>query len=89
MEDLEELQEGRQAGDSGPSGRKLGQTRKKDLEKGKGREKRSPGIMLAWDVEAEYIGTSSSQEEDEEHATCVPMKWKMGGVSAAYESLLR
>jgi len=89
MEDLEKLQEGRRARASGPSGRKFRKCQKKDSEKGKGREKSNADIVLAWDVEAEYIGITSSADEDEGHATCVPTKWKTGGVNTAYESLLR
>jgi len=39
--------------------------------------------MLAWDVEVEYIGTSSGEGEDEAHDTCAPTKWKTGGVNTA------
>jgi len=36
-----------------------------------------------------YIGSSTDDEEDEEHATCVPTKWRTTGVNSAYEYLLR
>lgn len=84
-----EFQKGGRVGNSGPGGRELGQSGKITLEKGEGREMRSAGLMPAWDIEPRYIGTSSSEDEDEEHATCVPTKWKTGGVNTAYESLLR
>lgn len=86
--DVGEFQKGERAGNSGPSARELGQSRKITMEKGKEREKSSAGLVPAWDIEPRYIGTSSSDDEDEEHATCVPTKWKTGGVNTAYESLL-
>ncbi|PWW74446.1 hypothetical protein C7212DRAFT_365025 [Tuber magnatum] len=36
-----------------------------------------------------YIGSSTDDEDDEEHATCIPAKWKTMGVNSASEYLLR
>jgi len=36
-----------------------------------------------------YMGSSTDDEEDEEHATCVPTRWQTTDVNSAYEYLLR
>jgi len=60
---------------------------------GKGKEKAietgpaSP--VFNWDIGLRYLATSSTSEEKEEHATCVPTRWKTNSVNTAYENLLR
>ena len=60
---------------------------------GKGKEKAiETGLaspVFNWDIDLRYLATSSTSEEEEEHATCVPTRWKTKGVNTAYENLLR
>ena len=70
----------------------------KIVERGKGKGKGKEieiglaGPVLNWemDMEVRYPASSTaSEEEDEEHFTCVPTRWNTKSVNAAYENLLR
>ena len=66
------------------------------VERGKGKGKEIEiglaGPVLKWqrDMEVRYPASSTaSEEEDEEHFTCVSIGWNTKSVNAAYENLLR